>query len=549
MFIGVICGIEAWRVIFHIEETGLDHLSCDVFVLGSGAAGLRAAVAAREKGLEVLVASKGMPGKSTCTWFSGGVMAGTPAGASTDGHLQRTLMAGRGTNQRELVEILVDEAPLRLNELMQWGIRAEFQHGYLYSKGRPPVLGEELVRCLLRRNKELGTRFMGNLLVADLVVQGGAVGVNAFEESSRSWFAVTAKGVILATGGAAALYLRHDNPKRILGDGYRLALEAGATLQDMEFVQFYPLALAEPGLPPLVVPPRLADCGRLVNNLGEEVLDKYGIMERPAAERARDKLSQAIFREIFRNGREVLLHLDSLSDGEWRSDPFSAALSPLLGERYGAKHRPVRVAPVAHHVMGGVLVDRRGATTVPGLFAAGEVAGGLHGANRMGGNALSETLVFGARAGDAAADWAKRNGGGDHRLVMGLLRERALAWDRVQGSCVDLRQRLREAMWRDGGIIRNLEGLVNAAAAVKEISNTLKDLPPQHGGRDLARVVELHSATRVAALIVEGALRRRESRGAHFREDFPEQDDENWSGHLQVQLSSNGELAWGFHPE
>ncbi len=527
----------------------MDHLGCDVLVLGSGAAGLRAAIAAREKGLEVLVASKGVPGKSTCTWFSGGVMAGTADGAATDGHLQRTLMAGRGTNQRELVEILVDEAPLRLNELMQWGIHAEFQHGYLYSKGRPPVLGEELVRCLLKRNMALGTRFTGNLLVADLVVKGGSVGVNAYEEVSRRWLAVTAKAVILATGGASALYLRHDNPKRILGDGYRLALEAGAALQDMEFVQFYPVALAEPGRPPLVVPPRLADCGRLVNSLGEPILDKYGIEERPAAERARDKLSQAIFMEIYRNGLEVLLHLEGLSDEVWRADPFSAALSPLLGERYGAKHRPVRVSPVAHHVMGGVLIDRLGATTVPGLFAAGEVAGGLHGANRMGGNALSETLVFGARAGDAAADWAKRSGGGDQRLLSGLLRERALAWERAQGPDVDLRQRLREIMWRDGGIIRNREGLVSAATAVKKMSDALKDFPPRHGGSDPSRIVELHSAARVAALILEGALRRCESRGAHFREDFPEQDDDNWRGHLQVQLSSHGELLWDFHPE
>jgi len=527
----------------------MDHLSCDVLVLGSGAAGLRAAIAAREKGVGVLVVSKGSPGKSTCTWFSGGVMAGTPDGAATDSHLQRTLMAGRGTNQRELVEILVDEAPRRLDELMQWGIHAEFQHGYLYSKGRPPVLGEELVRCLLRRNNELGTRFMGNLLVADLVVKDGAVGVDAYEEASRKWFAVTAKSVILATGGAAALFLRHDNPKRILGDGYRLALEAGATLQDMEFVQFYPVALADPGLPPLVVPPRLADCGRLVNSLGEEVLDKYGIDERPAAERARDKLSQALFKEIFRNGREILLHLEGLSDEEWRIDPFSAALSSLLGERYGAKHRPVRVAPVAHHVMGGVLIDRRGATTVPGLFAAGEVAGGLHGANRMGGNALSETLVFGARAGDAAADWAKKSGGGDQRLLLGLLRERAWAWERAQGSGVDFLRELREVMWRDGSIIRNREGLARAAAAVKEMSNAREDLPPREGGSELAGVMELHSATGVAALIVEGAQQRRESRGAHFREDFPEQDDENWRGHLQVQLSSHGELRWSFCPE
>jgi succinate dehydrogenase/fumarate reductase flavoprotein subunit len=436
-----------------------------------------------------------------------------------------------------------------LHELVQWGIRAEFQEGYLYSQGRPPVLGEELVRCLLKRNGALGTRFMGNLQVTDLVVRAGAVGVCAYREASRSWFAVTAKAAILATGGAAALYFRHDNPKRILGDGYRLALEAGATLQDMEFVQFYPVALAEPGLLPLVVPPRLADCGRLVTERGEEVLGKYGISERPAAERARDKLSQALFKEIFRDRCEVLLHLEGVSDEQWHADPFSAALYPLLGERYGAKHRPVRVAPVAHHVMGGVRIDRQGATTVPGLFAAGEVAGGLHGANRMGGNALSETLVFGARAGDAAADWARRTGGGDERFVSGLLRERASAWETTQGSGFDFRPKLREIMWRDGGVIRNRQSLVNAVAALRAMSENSEASSPAQESCELSRVVELRSATKVAALILEGALRRCESRGAHFREDFPEQDDANWLGHLHVRLSSSGELVWGFHPE
>ena len=275
---------------------------------------------------------------------------------------------------------------------------------------------------------------MGNLLVTDLVAQQGAVGVIAYEEASQAWFALTAKALILATGGAAALYLRHDNPKRILGDGYRLALEAGATLQDMEFVQFYPLALAEPGLPPLVIPPRLADCGRLVNGHEEDVLDKYGIEERPAGERARDRLSQALFKEIYRDGLDVWLDLSRLPDEKWQIDPFSAALGHLLGDRYGARRRPVRVAPVAHHVMGGGKIGHRGATTVPGVFAAGEVAGGLHGANRMGGNALSETLVFGARAGTAAAEWAKGSSPGDPRSMLLLLNERAREWERGEST-------------------------------------------------------------------------------------------------------------------
>ncbi len=526
----------------------MEHLSCDVLVIGSGAAGLRAAIAAREMGLTVCVVSKGNPGKATCTWFSGGVMAGTPIGAKPDAHLDRTLQAGRGINQRELAEVLVAEAPQRLQELMSWDLHGTFKDGYLYAQGRPPVLGEEIIRCLLQRNQALGTQFLGNLLVTDLVMEEGFAGVSAYAQQSGTWFALTAKALVLASGGASALYLRHDNPSRMLGDGCRLALEAGATLQDLEFVQFYPLALAEPGQPPLVIPPRLADCGRLANSREEEILPKYGIEERPAAERARDRLSQALFREIDQNGVEVWLDLRQLSEDPWQIDPFAAAIRPILGERYGALRRPVRVAPVAHHVMGGVIIDASGNTSVPGLFAAGEIAGGLHGANRMGGNALSETLVFGARAGNAAAAWAKQAGEGNRHALLRQLKERTQHWQTIASRGADFLEKLREIMWRDGGIIRSQQSLGRAMETVRSMQEEPSSTPPEQGHPGLQRTIECYTAIQAATLILEAAMRRCESRGAHFREDFPEQDDQNWRGHLQVQLSSSGERAWHFQP-
>ncbi|MGA2404591.1 MAG: FAD-binding protein, partial [Syntrophobacteraceae bacterium] len=265
----------------------MQQFACDVLVLGSGAAGLRAAISARQAGLDVLVLSKAAPGKATCTGFSGGVMRGAHS-SGDPGHLESTLLAGRGINQAELAEILCEDAPARLNELMGWGIKAEVRDGFLFAKGRPPVMGEEIVRCLIRKNMELGTRFMGNLTAADLVMEKGVAGLIGFGQQSGVWLAFCAEAVVLATGGAAALYSRHDNPGRMLGDGYTLAIEAGALLQDMEFVQFYPVCLAEPGHAPMVIPPRLADRGLLINDGGEDILKKYGIDERPAAEKARD---------------------------------------------------------------------------------------------------------------------------------------------------------------------------------------------------------------------------------------------------------------------
>jgi fumarate reductase (CoM/CoB) subunit A len=524
-------------------------VSCEVLVIGSGAAGLRAAIAAREAGLEVVVVSKGLPGKSTCTGFSAGVMAGSQNAASLETHLERTLKAGRGLNQPELAEILVQEAPARLQELMSWGIRAEFLNGYLYSQGHAPVLGGALVQCLLKRNQALGTRFMGGVWVTDLAVDSGAAGVRAYLPGADAWLAITAKAVILASGGAAALFQRHDNPKGMVGDGYRLALKAGAILQDMEFVQFYPLCLAEPGFPPLVIPPKLADGGRLINDLEEDILEKYGIEERPAAEGARDYLAQSLFREIHRRGHEVWLDLRGLAEDKWRIDPFSAALGPFLIKRYGARDRPLRVTPAAHHVMGGVKIDATGASSVPGLFAAGEVAGGLHGANRMAGNALSDTLVFGARAGSAAARWSEGLGRIDHKSVLPQLPRRAFEPGRINADGADLRERLAKIMWEDGGILRNQAGLTRALTAARSLAPETPESTSGPGPQDLKRAIELGAAATTATLILGAGLRRCESRGAHWREDFPNQDDDAWLGHLQVRVTSKGEEVWHFQPE
>jgi succinate dehydrogenase/fumarate reductase flavoprotein subunit len=526
----------------------MEQYAFDIIVIGSGAAGLRAAISAAEAGCSVCVVSKGGPGKSTCTGYSAGVLAGSASEDQRGSHRQRTLTAGRGLNASQLVDILVAEAPLRFHELMQWGIHADLIDGYLYAKGRPPVLGQEIVRCLLNRNAALETRFWGHLLVADVLACSSGAGVSAYEKSSGTWVSLTAKAVIVATGGASALYQRTDNPRTILGDGYRLALEAGAVLQDMEFVQFYPLCLSEPGTTPLVIPPRLADRGRLINDDQEDILEKYAIAERPAGERARDLLSRALFKEIYRNRRTVWLDLRNLSEDDWRIDPFAAALRALLCERYGAGSRPLRVAPAAHHTMGGARIDADGATSVPGIFAAGEAVGGLHGANRMGGNALSETLVFGARTGKAAAAWAGRSLGGYPASLVKALADRARRWTKGTPVGAELKERLRKLMWEDGGIMRSAQGLSRALAGVQDIQQEASIPSSELSGKELIDLIELRSAAKVAGIILEAASLRQESRGAHFREDFPDQNDMQWQGHLQIHLTPGEEKVWQFEP-
>jgi len=528
----------------------MEQLSCDVLVVGSGGAGLRAAIAAREQGVDVLVISKASPGKATSTTVSAGVFAGTPRGVSPDEHMARTLQAGRGINQIELVRVLVDEAPQRLQELIQWGINAEFRQGYLYSLGAAPMWGREITKCLIAKCKELGVRFLGGMVVATLNMEMGTAGVAAYSVESGEWTAIDARALILATGGAGALFQRHDNPRRMLGDGYALGFNAGAVLQHMEFVQFYPFGVAEPQFPSFLIPPRLADHGELLNNQGEDIYDKYNITERPAGERARDRLSQALFIEIQRHGHELWLDLTGVSEDDWHEDPFSGSTRKILGDRYGATDKPLRVAPMAHHVMGGIQIDARGLTSVPGLFAAGEVTGGIHGANRMGGNALTETQVFGKRAGDAAAEWAA--GTNQNNKKIGADELKAFLQNSSKGKTQPhpkhLTEKLQQIMWGEGGIIRNEKGLIRSPEAIKNIQQQASEFSLEGPADDVQRILELRFAAATAALILEAARKREESRGAHFREDFPDLDDKNWKGALQVQCESGGDHIWRFNP-
>lgn len=529
----------------------MEQIDCDVLVVGSGAAGLRAAIAAREAGVDVCVVSKAPPGKGTSTILSAGVFAGTREGENPKNHIKRTLAAGRGINERPLVEVLAEEGPLRLKELMTWGIKARFLGGNLYAEAIPSWGGQEIIRCLLERARSLGVRFKGGLSVGSLQFHEGSGGAVAYSTVQEKWIGLAANALVLATGGAGGLYLQHDNPQRMMGEAYALALDAGAVLQDMEFVQFYPLGLAEPGLPRYLIPPRLADQGRLYNSRGEDLLSKYGIEERPAAERARDHLSQVLFREISREGHEIRLDVTRVSERQWCSDPFSASSWEPLGEKYGARNRPVRVMPMAHHVMGGVCIDAQGATAVPGFFAAGEATGGLHGANRLGGNALTETLVFGARAGAAAGAWAKKQGRNKAEASVEKFFPPSGKAGARQGIAdpSQLKQNLRQLMWEKGGIIRDRQGLASAVKEVTELEDMARFLPIEGDPSTVSASMELCSGIRTAALILQAALKREESRGAHYRDDFPEQDDPRWLGHVKIRpLDQAGGVELEFDP-
>jgi len=527
----------------------MEKISCDVLVIGNGAAGLRAAIASREAGAEVLVISKSPPGLGTYTLLSGGGLGAALGGLSQEKHLARTLESGRGINQLDLAETFVSEAPQRIQELITWGMKVSLSSGMAMAQGAPPAFGREIIRTLLDQARKTGVSFLSPLAAFKLSTDASCgVGTLAYHSGKGLWIGIASKAVVLASGGAGALYLRHDNPQRITGDGYALALSAGAKLQDMEFVQFYALAAAEPGRPPILIHPEVADQGFLINDHGEDLLKKYQIHERPAAARARDRLAQALFRETQEEGQQVYLDLTKAAGKDPARDNLISPNRNYLDRFFQTKERPLRVAPLAHFMMGGISITPHGDTGIPALFAAGEVTGGLHGANRLGGNALSECIVFGARAGVAAALWAGERKGpveGSQFVRLEALIPRFTPNSGSRSPVRSFKQALRQILWECGGIFREKAGLVEGLRRLGRIEEEVKAYHPGPSPLDVTRILDLRQGLVTARVILEAALRREETRGAHSRIDFPNQD-EKWKGRLVASLSTESGLQWFF---
>lgn len=529
----------------------MEIIKTDVLVIGGGGAGMRAALAAKEKGVEVLLASKTPIGKSTCTYLSGGAFSVAAAGMSKETHLHLTLQAGKGINSPELVAILVEEAPERIRELEHFGLVGEWQKGRFTCLGKPPAWGAPLTDVLAKAVQRQGVSILPWVMVFDLLIEDGkAGGALAFDFRQGKPMALVSKAVILAAGGGGALYRRHDNPVRTTGDGYALAFLAGCQLRDMEFVQFMPPGLAESGKPVLLIAPSLCDVGKVINALGEDILKKYQITEKPVAVRSRDSFALAIFKEEA-EGREVFLDLRSISTIDWPQDHMAKSQREILMKNFSGSQKPLRISPMCHHFMGGVVADQNGAVGIPGLFAAGEIVGGVHGANRMGGNALDEILVFGYRAGGAAADWAKKQDW--NKYAESLISERLKALmgkpkRSSQGSPPKiLRKMIGEILWEKTGIVRDEESLENAMQLLQWIrAQQLLEIKAETP-KEILEKMEVESALWVGEMITRSASARKESRGAHFRKDFPKMDDQMWRGNIFLKKSEEG-MTLEFRP-
>ncbi len=540
------------------------HVEADVLIIGSGGAGMYAAIEAARAGASVFLADRSLIGRGGATVMAQMTVA-VALGSETPDHWSHhyndTLEAGRGLCDERLARLLCEDGPDCIREMEDWGIgwaRKDGRIAQAFAPGhdRPrcvyvdflntgPAVSKTL-RAAVTRAKTI--RKAGDLLIVDLVrVDEAVAGAVALHLPTGAPVTIAAKATIVATGGLTRLYRRNSASANMGGDGYALALRAGAPLADMEFVQFFPIGHLAPrliGMDPIMWDPfRYKLGGRLINNAGEEFAARYGVSEDGRYVITRDLATYAIVKEV-EAGRGsthggAYLSFQHCSAAELRA-AFGPVIDRLAKNNIDLTKMPIEVAPIAHYHMGGVVADERMATEVPGLLVAGEAVGGANGANRLSGNAITEALVFGRRAGRTAAERVKRMGvqafaPAAARAALDLV---AGGGSRNDINTAAMIQQLQAVMADDVGAFRTEKNLKRAIAAIADMSVALGMQPAGDGGAfDLRRLewFDLRNMLTVARTVAMAAVVRRESRGAHQREDFPGMLPE-WRVNQQVRL-------------
>jgi L-aspartate oxidase len=513
----------------------------DFLVMGAGVAGLRAAVELARYG-DVLVVTKESVAESNTHYAQGGIAVAMEGDRDIDLHLEDTVNAGDGLVYRPAAQALVAEGPVRVAELIEWGTNFDTDAGVLlrtregaHSLARilhanGDATGAEISRSLAafaRVHKRI--RFAEWTTVTGLVVADGRVigaDLLSCDRRPRLQKRISARAVLIAAGGAGQVYSDTTNPAVATGDGIALAAHAGAVLADMEFYQFHPTALSLPGAPRFLLSEALRGEGAiLLNDRGERFMERY----HPLFELApRDVVARAIAREGMgaTAAESRLVHLDMRSvkniDLRHRFPGISAVLAHYSLD---LSRDLIPVRPAAHYLMGGIRTDLFGRTTLAGLYAAGEAAcTGVHGANRLASNSLLEGLVFGARAAHSMLDdcLVLQTADSPERITAPLTSAEQAHLEKIIAS-------LQASMWAYAGLLREDSTLRLGLAAQKTCVDALSELSVQNKGS--RRLTEALAMCRVARAILFSALARTESRGAHFRNDFPQRDDKNFQKH------------------
>jgi succinate dehydrogenase/fumarate reductase flavoprotein subunit len=519
----------------------------EVIVIGAGLGGMIASLAAQAEGAQVSLIDRGSVGLGTNSALAGGLFTGPTFLHNPQEYIEHTLEAGRWINRMDFVRLVAREAPDAFELLRSMGLQLmEFPTAYSVRSPSPETIpGVTMVKTVAERIRGArGIRIVAGFYVRELLKDdNGVYGVKGLTRAG-SEAVIRARALVLATGGAGAIYLKNDNQKTSLGQGYRLAARAGLQLRDMEFVQFYPLVIAEPHLPPMLVYPPYPQEVRLVSSTGENILARYGITDiNEAIMKKRDQFSVIIFNES-KTG-PVLMDYSRVPETGWSTYP----LTLFRRLHFDFRTKPFAVSPAAHFCMGGVEADGEAQTGVPGLFACGEVVGGLHGANRRGGNALTECLVMGGIAGRSAARYAMSNKLPPTKPETTSRRDGSPHGSgRDMSSFRDLRQQIREIAWQFGGILRDRKGITEGLQQLQTIEQKLK-----HAGEtDLARQImkeDLLSAAFSLRAVLSASAGREESRGSFLRRDFPEEDNISWRKNSYLIYDPEKEaFSVAYHP-
>jgi fumarate reductase (CoM/CoB) subunit A len=550
-------------------------IECDVLVIGGGGAGAMAAIYAAQIVPRVVLVEKGIFGKAGCTVMGAFSMCAAfgyadPADNPRK-HFEDTIHGGQFLNRQELVDLYTREAPDRVMDLVSYGAKFDMEHGKLhqammeghslprachYDRRTGPMIMGTLARQVKRTAK---IKVFEETMIVDLLMnEKGPHCAIGLRWADTTFLVFRAKAIIVTTGGGAQVYKNNTTSLDNTGDGISLMFEAGVELADMEFVQFYPTTVCSPKLPGLGPTAtaflRLRTGAHLYNAIGENFMDK----EMPGwrFQATRDKLSLAIYREIVEgrgtpNGGVFLdithLPLETIK----KEYEIGHYYQKLLSIGVDISQRPIETKVSAHFFMGGARVNKRGETNVPGLFAGGEAVAGYHGANRLGGNALSEILVSGSRAGKYAAEWSKDHG--NQTMEEKILDSRVKIWEEKIGKWekrssglrpIEGKKQIQELMWQNAGVIREgckMETALHSLAQLKEkAEHQLAINSGKRFNREILDAFELFHMMRISFLILRGAITRKESRGAHYRLDYPLPDNKGWLVNIILQKSPQG---------
>jgi len=540
----------------------------DVLIIGAGGAGLCAAIAALAQGATVGVVCKSLLGKAHTVMAEGGIaaaMANVDKGDDWCTHFRDTMRGGKFLNNWRMAQIHAQEAPDRVHELEQWGAlfdrtsdgeilqRAFGGHTFKRLCHVGDRTGLEMIRTLQDRGVNLGIDVFMECAITRLLKDGERVaGAFGYWRETGRFVVFKAKSVVIATGGIGKAWRITSNSWEYTGDGMALAYDAGAELMDMEFVQFHPTGMVwPPGVQGILVTEAVrGEGGTLRNKDGERFMERYDPEKMELS--TRDVVARAIYTEV-REGRGTE-HGGAYLDISHKPAEYVKRKLPSMYHQFreladvDITQGPMEVGPTCHYMMGGIRVEAETAqATVPGLFAAGEAAAGLHGANRLGGNSLSDLLVFGRRAGLSAAEHASHAGPGvvDSQQIEEGEREMLAPFERPAGeSPYEIHACLQEAMQNYVGIFRNEDDLKKGLVELQELNERTARVKVEgsrlfNPGWHLAR--DLKSMLTVAEAVALSALERKESRGAHSRIDYPNYD-QRWGQQNNVTLRYGGQM-------